>query len=258
MNINKIVMVFVIVFSALCFTQSTFAGEKVNYLYFFIDENSQDLNKVSYEVDLESIISENEELVVELNINGEVHEICRKPLENKDNVAFMKVTCEVPKEYGDGEYTFKAKIIDKENTLEEITNKEFMFENVKASMSFENFEGKTVVVIDVTGEGKNIIVKQEIPKSVIEVLNESNKNDLIETDFNYKILNEDPLIAWNIEKAPTKINYTINKDVSDQQTEEFGMQVESNQNLGLFKFVIVILIFVILGFAFKPLYSKKR
>jgi len=153
---------------------------------------------------------------------------------------------------------FVAKLISGDEVLEEIINLEYLDRDseIVVSMDFVDVsDDKTEIVLNVDGVGENLQILQQIPKEVIELLSDENKADLISSDLEYVILDEDPLIAWNVEKAPAKINYTINKKISIENKQKFSVEVDGSSSV--FKSVIVILIIFIVLVRAAPVTRKK-
>ena len=116
----------------------------------------------------------------------------------------------------------------------------------------------TLITIEVK-KGENLIVENFIPKEVIPILTEENKEEFIQSDRSYIILEEDPLIAWSVEKAPTQINYTIKKKISKEDFNNFKVSAsKKDSSLKYVTYLAYIVIAVILFSIVKPIFNKKR
>ena len=226
-------------------------------------EDSSKVNRVSYEITYfqeENIVFD--KFVVDIYYDGLFKESCEKQLKYDSTVVSEKITCEMLK-YGEGEYLFVASIYSNGNKIDSINNSQviknlnkYNFENQNATLEFIDLGDKTVVIIEINEEGKNLKVLNFIPKEVISFLDEKNKESLISSDFEYTIIESDPLIAWNVDKAPAKINYTINKKINLEQKKEFTLEVQDVSTFNKFKWVIYILIFIIIALALKPAFKR--
>ncbi len=230
------------------------AKDDLRYLYFQLDDISEN-NRVAYSFELQG---SEYSFVMNYYFEGELQEkTCEKKLSLNEEMDFTKIICEIPK-LGNGEYVFYAKIEDSSGgKVLELINKEYVFEGVVSSISFVPKGDLTIVVIDVSGEGENLYVKHRIPKNVISNLNKGNKDDIITTNYEFDILEEDPLIAWNVDRAPAKINYTINRMIAQEDEKDFGVEIVQSTYFQNLKYLIFALIVFILIFLFKPLLKKK-
>ncbi|MCA9496002.1 MAG: hypothetical protein KC589_03590 [Nanoarchaeota archaeon] len=262
MLIKNLILIGLVMFSAILGT-SVFAvsDSQLTYVYFLVDESdSSNMNKVIYKLEHGDIDLDGKVFSMEFYYQGELNS--KKCLVNLDSNfdLFQKITCEVPK-LGDGDYYFDAKILDGENfNLENLFNREYLLGEISASIDFEDNTQleKTTIVLNIVGEGKNLLVENFIPKEVISYLDDNNKDELIESSFEYKILNPDPLIAWNIEKAPARINYTINKKVSEEDKENFRVELKESKSFQWLKYLLIVLMILLLFAIFKPLNKNKK
>ncbi len=258
MNLKSFFLIFIFLISL----NGIFAlgGESnFHFLNFFIDENS-DTNKVSYELIYNGELQTGDIFKVEIYFNSElVDESCVKELSISSDILFTKFVCEVPKN-GEGEYTFIGKIIrDGEEINVDLTKQYINSDGSSASLVLDNnYDDKTIIYIEVNSESEDLIVKSRIPKSVIENLDEDNRDELIYSELEYEILESDPLIAWSIEKAPAKINYTINKKVSNEDLENFQIEVENSAAFKGLNYILILVILLIIFLVFRPLLKKIR
>ena len=232
----------------------------------FLNLNAMDsskVNRVSYEITYlqdESIVFD--KFVVDIYYDGLFKESCEKQLKYDSTVVSEKITCEMLK-YGQGEYVFVASIYSNDEIFSSINStkivknlNKYEFSSQNATLEFVDLGDKTLVIIEVKGVGKNLEVINFIPKEVISFIDENNKDDLIVSDFEYTIIESDPLIAWTVDKAPAKINYTINKKISLEEKKKFTIDIQDESTFNKFKWVIYILILVIIALALKPAFKR--
>lgn len=252
---------FFLILSLFFSLNSTFAAEKnLEYLNLNTD-SSLNTYKVSYYI-LYSEATHMNKFSLEIYHDGNLIDTCEKSLVYDSNMVSEKIMCEVPKKEG-GEYFFIAKLLNDDDVVTTISNIEkikgktiYGFDKANSTIEFQDNEDSTTIIISVNQVGENLIVLNSIPKEVIADLNEKNKNELIDSKFNYKIIESDPLIAWSVDKAPTKINYTINKKVSLDEQRKFTIDVENDTFFNKLKWVVYILIFLIIVLALKSSFKK--
>jgi len=228
----------------------------LNYLHFTLDENSN-TNKISFELLFNNNIKKGD--IFELNIyyKDEFKITCKNILDVSEDTKYTKITCEVPK-LGDGKYDFKGKILREDKTILTFKETEFISNNLNFNINFDmSKKDSTPISIKIGGNSENITIENFIPKEVIEELTEENKNQLILSEKEFTIIDSDPLIAWNIERTPTEINYTINKKISKKDTEKFKIGVKDNKTFNYMKYIVFFLIVLIILFLSKPLFIKK-
>lgn len=230
------------------------SGNIADYLY-FVEGNETSKHKISYSIDNEPD-KKGLFFVLDVYYKDEVFETCRKSLDFEDDVIFKKITCEF-EDMGDGEYKFIGKVMFENNELESVVNNIYLYDSVKGDMKFIVKDKETLIFINIDGNGEDMLVKQRIPKEVIELLTHENKESLVHSDIPYDILEEDPLIAWNIKETPSSINYTIKKKVSPADQEKFGLEITENSYLQSMEILTYFLVFVFLLLIFMPLVRKK-
>ena len=124
--------------------------------------------------------------------------------------------------------------------------------------NFEVFEDRTEVSIYVPDSEELVDVSHRIPKSVIEELTYENRNEFIESERDYTILESDPLIAWHVERPPQTINYTIKKSISEDEIENFKVEVTRSKKFNYVTCLFYLIILVIVIMVFKPLFIKSK
>ncbi|MDA3856483.1 MAG: hypothetical protein PF569_09585 [Candidatus Woesearchaeota archaeon] len=233
----------------------------LTYLFLYIDEEAPS-NKISYEINYLSGLSSLFELNLKFNSSDEDLEdfegvICSYDLSfNEGDERYEKITCEVSK-LGDGEYEFSAVLKDElGEVVNFFSNTEFLYSGISANQEFIDLGDKTQVILHIDGSMEGLKIGSRIPKEVIENLNSENQDDLIFSDLEYEILDEDPLIAWSVEEIPSDINYTINKKVSLADREKFKIEVADNASFKFINYLAILLVGVILFFIFRPMFKK--
>lgn len=239
------------------------SASSLAFLNFYQDPNSNE-NKVSYEINLDGSVQDNDILSVNLIINNsQEHEICRKIISRSNkNVLFEKHTCVLPKSLGYGKYEFEATLQRRVDVFEREVSIVFVNEKVQADMIFEEVDEGTRIIInveDVGGEqNEKLRVVHDIPSEVIEYLDKDNKDDYIISDKEFAIIENYPLIAWSVDKAPAKINYTIKKNISVEDRKKFNVVIEKDNYFGYLSYFIFFMILIVLYFILRPAASKIR
>lgn len=255
-NLRVFLFMFFITLNGVC----VFGQSNLEYLYFDSDNLSQ-TNKVSYGISN----LKNQEYIFEMNMyhNNEKYEkSCNEKISSKEDTIYNKITCQIQK-LGDGEYTFEGNLYEINNEekilIGKTIDKEYVHLGESSNIKFiSNEEDQTTtIIIEVKGD-KPVQVINTIPKSVIELLTKENQASLIKSNYEYIIIEEDPIIAWNIEEPPATINYTINKRISAEEQKEFQIKIKDDPTFKLIKYGILVLILVILGLLFKPLLKKQK
>lgn len=235
-----------------------FDDEGLRFLSFF-DEGEGNGFEVSYEVAGEDFYMLGDLFELDFMYEGKLFEnVCVRDLNFDEGVVFTKIVCDVD-DLGDGRYVFFAKILREGEVLAEDVNQNFLFGEIVAVLSFEVLDNDyTFVKIDVVGEGENLVVENRIPKDVISFIDENNKAEYIVSDFEYEILESDPLIAWNVEKAPVSINYTIKTKVMKAAEKSFEIGIVESRGFGLLEVFLFASILFFVGLIFWPFFCKDR
>ena len=270
MKILKLLFILIISFSSSLFFVN--ANEVLNlngnsdyFVYSnFLEYKNSSTNKIGYIIYYDKSIEGNLSFNLNLKFNDKNYDkICNYDLEINKNTIFRKIVCEIPK-LGTGTYEFKAnlikgvKIVGALNNIYEIKPKILKINNSNSTILFEYLnDNQTKITLNILEVGENFIIENEIPKEVIKFLDENNKDELISSNLTYKILKNDPLIAWTVDKVPTKIEYKINKKVNSSDIKNFKLEIKENKSLKLFKNIALILIVIILILILKPLIKRK-
>lgn len=248
---------FAFIFMFMVGVSSSYSTVELDYNYFLVDKNS-DTNKVSYMIRIKNDSINGLDFRLDIFYEDTFLKKCEEIINPEVGVVFTKIICEVPKA-GDGHYIFDVKLSKDNDVLINDINNGFVYGSVTTEMSFKDLENdKTTIVINVEGNGTNLQVQQRIPKEVIPLLNNDNRNSLITSERDYIILEEDPLIAWNLDSAPAKINYTINKKIDLRDRENFGVEVSNQSSFNNVEWFIYVTIIIILVLIFIPFIKSKN
>ena len=150
---------------------------------------------------------------------------------------------------------FVTKMSDSSKKVDDVSD-EFNDDSLVAN--FEVFEDRTEISIRVPDSDGPVDVSHRIPKSVIEELTDENREEYIESETEYAILESDPLIAWHVERPPQTINYTIKKSISEGEKENFKVEVTKSKKFNYVAYLFYLIILVIVIMVFKPVFMKSK
>ncbi len=168
---------------------------------------------------------------------------------------YGKITCPIESR-GNGNYEFRG-ILDIQGEKVFVTNSRLaIFENISSSFTFKEVENGTQITLHIGGSGENVQILSRIPKEVIELLTPENQDSLISSELPYEIIEADPLIAWNVEKIPTDVSYTIKKNISIENRNNFAVEIRESEETHVLTYLIFILLLIVLFFVFKPMFKK--
>lgn len=253
LKINFLVGVFLLFFIGL--TSQSFAvwDHSLKYGDFYKNQETQNL-EVSFVVYQTNEFFGEGKLELEVFLNGKEHTTCQEDIKlevTKPNVEFI---CEIGK-IKKGDLTLVGRLYQNGEVIAEVAKKEYVFENEGVQVNYIEMENYTILEIFVNTNVSTRIV-QEIPKSVIEKVTPENKDEVLVSNLEYVIVEEDPVIAWHIDSPPEKINYTINKRLTPEQKAQ--MRLEAEENKTSYKWMIYIGVFLILIIMFSPAILKKK
>ncbi|MFW5705100.1 MAG: hypothetical protein ACOCXG_04640 [Nanoarchaeota archaeon] len=242
---------------AFVFACSAIWGGSLSYLYLYADESSQ-MNKVSYEILNDEVIKSGDVFNLEVYSQGKlIDNECVMDINFEDNTIFKKKICNVPKI--EGEYVFVAKIVRDGEVIETETSSELVLEDIQVTQEFVSNENATQVILKFNeGRTKSFVLEQEIPKEVIKLLTEENRDELIISSKEFIIIKEDPLIAWHVEPEESEINFTINKKTTSEEQVKFKLSSAEDSSFKIVKYSMFVLILFLLMFLFKGVILKKR
>jgi len=242
----------------------------LNFLYFYNNYNFN-TTKIAFEV---SYVSGNIdkkdyfqlETYYSKNISDQdklIKTNCIQKLDNPEQISYRKITCQIPKVVP-GKFTYIGKIIKGSDSKKEVIYSKIISKyyspEFNSTLDFKYLgNNKTQIIIKINKNVSNLKVFSYIPKSIINSLTPKNKNSLIKSEKDFEIINKDPLIAWNVEKAPVTIKYTINKKISSKDRARFNIQVtKDTPEFNYFKYLIIFLTLLLLISILKPILFKKK
>jgi len=257
MNVHKLFSYLVLLLFSLSIAHSVSQSDDLKFLDFYL-ENESNIYKISYEINSFEKFLPTDKFILKVYRDDELTtDNCEYELDFSDETFYRQLTCEI-QNLGQGNYVFLASIVRGGEIIEDVVSRQSIFDGVKTNIEFRNYGDSATIFLTVDGVGENLRIVNTLPKEVIEILNDENKNELIESDFDYKILEEDPIIAWSVDKAPAKINYTIKSKVKDSDLERIEIDVTTNPSFKYLIYLVYILIIVIVFKTLKPAFKKKK
>ena len=152
--------------------------------------------------------------------------------------------------------TFLDKFGDSSSATNDISNQ--YTKNYFADVTYTTNEfDQTIININVNAN-KPVDVTHRIPKEVIEELTYENRDEHINSNLDYVILESDPLIAWHVEKPPANITYTINKKLTQNEINNFQTSVKESEKFNFLNYLVYFLIIVIILLVLEPILIKKK
>lgn len=253
--LRKVLSLFVFV---LFFAGLAHAQENERYVYFFGHTVEGTVHSFAYEIRNIDMQEHNFNVQFEArNSNGTYMFSCSKNVSYDVSTISKKVVCDTPLEYT-GSLLLTVSVYENEKLLD-TTLKTFQFyKGLEQKISFTVKNGVTLVELQLDGVGENVVVTHSIPKSVIPKLTAQNHLQYIESSRSFDIVNSDPVIAWNIEKLPATVNYTIKKEVSIQDQQEFSVSITQSPSFIWFKMFLFVLIVGVILLLFVSKKSKRK
>lgn len=233
-----------------------------NFLYFDYNKSSS-LNYIAFEIQKDIKIDQ-----IQFNLETYYNEnktniSCQKNISFEQDDFSKKIVCGISN-LGEGKYTFISTISNNSTIINKLKNIKYANSNFNLDLKFKTFENKTQILIQIQNKSQlnsnnEYKVQTYIPKEVIYNLNDSNKDKLITSKNRYIIINNDPLIAWNLNEVPTNITYTINKKISKEDMDKFNLNITSeNSKFKYMNYIIISLILLIILLILKPLINQKN
>jgi len=254
MKFKTFLLFFLIVIIPNAFSQES----SFNYVSFLNDENSQ-MNKVSYEIVFNNEIHVGDRFAVDTYFNGKKQNtLCEKKLDFDKSTLFRKITCEVPK-LGEGEYLFVGTISRDNQVIQQRVNKEYISDSSSASLDFKEENEKTIVSIKVQKNLTNKELVHYIPKTVLPKITKNNKAQL-ESSQDFRIIKEDPIIAWDLEATNSdEIQYKVQGKIDPKVKKEFTIKIqEKTKETKNLEYILIFAIVVVIILILSPLFKKSK
>lgn len=195
--------------------------------------------------------------------NGEeLNNKCTHGVIFEDELRYQKkVYCDIPTQETNGMYTAQIKIFNNSQSSAIYELNETFFYNSKNSYgvtSFEEIDRGTQITIDLNNENitEETTIYHDIPRQVLNNINPQNKDSLIESNKEFEIIEQNPIISWKVDSRDTSIEYVLlNKSVNNTYKNEFNTYpVEDRSITAVVLFSIVVLLIII----FLPLLKKRK
>ncbi len=203
----------------------------------------------------------NDELQLTYDFNNDtlVNNCRHSIIFNDDNSYQKKVYCPIPYQSENGVYTVYAKIVRDDSSLVELDPFIFFYDS---NTTFSN------LIFRVTPQGTQItihlpenleerdLIYHDIPLSAIGKITEDNKGSKIQSDKEFLIIQENPIIAWEVSSKEEKIEYTLlNTTLDDEQKAQFATYKKEQDSIST---IIIFSIVVLLIIIFAPFILKSR
>ena len=213
------------------------------------------------------ILNEDESLEFDLEFsykyNNEIlNRKCSHNIIFEDNLKYQKkVYCDIPKQEENGMYTAIIKLSNPTSNEELYMINETFFYDSKESyalLSFQENDRGTQVTIDLSNENisDDTTIYHDIPREVINSITPENKDLVIDSDKEFKIIEQNPIISWNVDSRDERIEYIIlNKSVDESLKKQFQTYPSENDSITT---VVIFSIVVLLIIIFLPLLKNIR
>lgn len=203
----------------------------------------------------------NDELQLRYDFNNEtLANNCRHSIIfNDDNSYQKKVYCPIPYQSENGVYTVYSKIVRGDSTLVELEPFTFFYDS---NTTFSN------LVFRVTPQGTQItihlpenleegdLIYHDIPLSAVGEITDENMATKIQSDREFIIVQENPIIAWEVSSKEEKIEYTLlNTTLDEEQKAQFATYKKEQDSIST---IIIFSIVVLLIIIFAPFILKSR
>ncbi len=234
-------------------------GVYEDYVNFYDISKQNETFRASYDFDFRGNFTQEDYFVVQYSHNdGEFQEFCRKQIKSSSSSVFKKITCEFDSQ-GEGNYVLRAKVTSPDTTKYQFESQFYESKKAYGYYSFENLgENSTLVRMHLEGNLTNARVYSDIPSEVISLLTPENKDSLVVSNKSYEIIEQNPLIAWNVDRIPQDVEYEVKKDISKSEQQDFSMVIEESTTFSVLKYLAGFGILVILFLIGLPLFKHKK
>lgn len=193
--------------------------------------------------------------------NRSIESICSHQISFSGESSIQKrVYCPIPVQDISGIYTARISLNrDSEQMGEEEIKFFYNSPSSDVTHQFRLTPQGTEVTINILNIGveEPFDLYHSIPKSVISRLNYQNKDEFIISDLDFEIIQENPIISWQVSSREERIQYVlVDRELSEEEMVQFAsysVPKESGLNL-IILFSILILLLII----FVPFFTKKK
>lgn len=178
---------------------------------------------------------------------------------NDDNSYQKKIYCPIPYQSNNGIYEVDAKVSRDGTTLVKLDTFRFFYDS---NTTFSN------IIFRVTPQGTQInihlpkgleegdLIYHDIPLSAVGKITEENKDLVIQSEKPFIIIEENPVIAWEVSSKEEKIEYTLlNTTLDEEQKTQFSTYKKEESSIST---IIIFSIVVLLIIIFAPFILKSR
>jgi len=117
------------------------------------------------------------------------------------------------------------------------------------NISYYYKDGWTFYNIKINKTGKYELI---IPKNILKEVNKSN----FKSNLPYKIINKDPLIAWDIDQVPTNLGYGVKNRIPEEEISNMKIKRVEEKTKAIMTVLLLTLLTIIIANIF--IYSKKK
>ena len=255
----KIVSIFIIL-SVLSMSFGTNITVKDIYVSGASYSQNQVLDKVGVVVLNNGKFENQDVLQIDYKFNDKIlANKCQHTLIFSDNSSFQKkIYCPIPTQFENGLYSIEVSVLRDENELIKLESIEFFYDSTQsfATTRFtQTPEGTKVKIYLPDNLSDGDIIQHEIPKEVLERVTLLNKDQVIQSQKEFIIIQEDPIIAWEVSSKEESIEYTIvNKTVSEEEKLGFETSKQEENSITIIAIFIIIVLLIII---FVPFFFKK-
>lgn len=246
-----------------CITTLSYSQE-ITAEDFYISGISYSKNQIADKIGIVILNNEkfqdNDELQVNYIFNDNIlANSCKHTVVFNDDSSYnKKIYCPIPTQVENGLYTIQTKLIREDKVLKELKEYSFFYDSNKtfSTMKFtQTPKGVNIKLILPENLEDGDIIYHEIPKEVLPLVTPSTKKDVISSNKEYIIIEEDPIIAWEVSAKDTEIEYTLlNNSVEESQKVDFKTYKQDENSISI---VVIFSIVVLLIIIFVPFFFKK-
>lgn len=246
-----------ITFLMLLFLSLSYASnEGFEFISFEKPQNSNSF-KLNYGLSYLGEYEENDYFKVDFYFNNSYDSVlCSKTLNLDEDMIFSRKTCDV-EDMGSGTYQFIGYVLRDGLVYKKHISTHYLNKDSNSNIEFIDYENQTQVNIYVDSNLEKVTLYHDIPKEVIPRLTYENMGQYITSSMEFEIIEENPLIAWNLEAPPKNVSYKLNKKLSDEEKLKFKVNIEETKSFLFFKFLTSALILILVILIFRPILENQ-